>query len=197
MASTFVELANLALSYVTGRDRIAAFTDGSPAADQCVEHYQGAVRAVLAEADWNCSLAYSTLAEVDNPSSLWSKAYALPSALIRAVEIERSHPDQKQIPFKLALAGDASERILLTNQASATLIYIAFPANPVLWPQYMVDAVALELAARIAYPLTREKAVLGTMIDMAARALSRARALDGNDGREAMDADAGWIEARE
>ncbi|MEM6354086.1 MAG: hypothetical protein AAF844_00175 [Pseudomonadota bacterium] len=197
MAQSYVDVANLALSGLTGDEMIVSIDEGSRLANMVNRHLFPAVRSVLQGAPWSAALANLPLVEVAEEHPEWGAGYALPAQFVRPARlIDRSRAESRSPRYRLMLTADGLSRLLFTNLPSPWLEYVVLPQSPVAWPQYLVDAVAAELAARLAYPITKNRGVYNDFRTMAAMALSVARAADGNEQVEVMDAEAPWIDAR-
>ena len=83
--------------------------------------------------------------------------------------------------FKIEnLAGQG--RVLLTDEGTANIIYIARITDPSLFDSMFVDVLTSKLTVDLAYPITNSTTLQAQMQKIYERKLSEARSLDSTEG---------------
>ncbi len=98
--------------------------------------------------------------------------------------------------FNLTYGPQASQRVILTNQEFATLVYVAQTTDPNLWDPLFQDAFQQLLGAKIVMGLTGDKALANMCIAVANQKIIEARKVDGNEGLTINDVTPDWIRTR-
>lgn len=93
-------------------------------------------------------------------------------------------------------AGPFDQRVILTNQEFATLIYVRQVTDPNVWDPLFQDAVVNALGADIVIALSGDKTLANMCIARANRSIEEARKADGNEGLTINDVTPDWIRAR-
>lgn len=88
------------------------------------------------------------------------------------------------------------QRIILTNQEFATLVYVRQVTDPNVWDPLFQDAMSNALGADICMGLTGDKTLANMCIARANRSIEEARKADGNEGLTINDVTPDWIRAR-
>jgi len=78
--------------------------------------------------------------------SPYSQAYAVPADFIRQVNVLDSSCNEIQFVFE--------NSILYTDDATPILVYIYDATDPLYWDPLLIEAVVMQLASKLAYPLT-------------------------------------------
>ncbi len=99
-------------------------------------------------------------------------------------------------PGGTPLDGGTDTKVILTNQANATLAYIRQVINPDVWDVHFQQALVAALAWRLAVPLTGSKELAQLKMSEANSYIAQARATDGNEGLTVNDITPDWIRAR-
>lgn len=98
--------------------------------------------------------------------------------------------------FTLTQGAAANQRVILTNQEFATLVYVRQVTDPNVWDPMFQDAFVNALAANICFSLTGDKGLANMQIGLANRVIEEARKADGNEGLTVNDVTPDWIRAR-
>lgn len=187
MSASKIQICNLALSKLNA-ENIVNVTDDSRSAELCNDFYDSAVDAVLRSYLWNCAKERVTLAALATaPLFDWDYQYELPVDCLRVI---RSEPDQEFV----IEAGK-----LLTDCETCSILYIkridAGAFDPLL-----VECVALDLAAKIAFPLSGNPALTQKMEDSRERKLLEARAVNSIENnvrnQNRIKSNSAWHKAR-
>ena len=104
--------------------------------------------------------------------------YALPTDPYCLRVLEMEHPD-----FIFKIENDAtSGRVLLTDEATAKILYIARVTDPTLFDAMFVETLTSKLAVDLAYAITGSAQLQAQMEKMYQAKLSEARSVDGQEG---------------
>lgn len=101
--------------------------------------------------------------------------------------------------FRLAFAetfGRTSQRVVLTNQASAALVYTKRITDPDVFDPSFREALYCVGAAQLALALQGSKELARMLIEQANAAIQAARQTDGNEGLTVNDLTPDWIRTR-
>ena len=162
-----------------GDDPITSLTDDTVRARLCNAFYTDARDAVLRSHPFNFSITRTTLAQLsDTPAYGYDYQYALPTDpyCLRVLEMEF-----KDYEFKIENVATHG-RVLLTNEGTAKILYIARITDTNLFDAMFVDVLTAKLAVDLAYPVTNSMAVQKQMQDLFQKKLSEARSIDGQEG---------------
>lgn len=98
--------------------------------------------------------------------------------------------------FNLFYGAQASQRVILTNQESATLCYLKQVLDPNQLDPETEQAWVAALGARLAFQLTGDTATANGKINEANAIIMKARTSDGNEGLTVNDVTPDWIRGR-
>jgi hypothetical protein len=162
-----------------GDDPITSLTDDTERARLCNAFYQDSRDLVLRSHPWNFSITRASLAQLsDTPAYGYNYMYALPTDpyCLRVLEMEYAD-------FIFKIENDATNgRVLVTDESTAKILYIARITNPTLFDSMFVETLTSKLAADLAYPITGSVQLQGQMEKMYRDKLSEARSVDGMEG---------------
>lgn len=187
MSVSKVQICNLALSKLNA-ETIVSLEDESRAAELCGDFYDAAVDAVLRSYLWNCAKERVILAALETaPLFDWDYQFQLPTDCVRVI---RSEPD-----VEFVIEGGK----LLTDTETCSILYIkrieAADFDPLL-----VEVVALDLAAKIAFPLSGNAGITQKMEDSRDRKLLEARAVNSIENnvrnQNRIKSNSAWHQAR-
>lgn len=194
--ASLIQIANEALAEIAAGS-IAAFDENSRESAEINRFFGSLLEEVLDWCEWPWARRYVALAAItnDRPAE-WLYAYAKPvdctqAIAVREVEITPgvlplsgpfTLPWQDTAPIRFILEGEK----IYTNAETATLVYSTntIPANEL--PPLVRRAFALELAARIAYPVKKDLKLQDTLIRKAEVARQRAIADEENKNPRLM-----------
>ena len=152
--STAVDVCNIALGHL-GKPTIASFTEGTKEANLCNAQYDMARRMVMTRSPWTFARRTVALAELSTNahSDVWEFAYDVPNGAIKVVRLMEpgQMPNWNAQPQGMYLEAGS----IYCNVASAKLAYIFNNEDPSTWSPEFVEAVALQLAFRMAPNMTR------------------------------------------
>lgn len=157
MATSAVDICNVALSRAGISRVIASLDEASTEAQICRAIYPSALDAVLSAAPWPFATKRAVLTPIaDGARGGYAFAYTLPGDCIAVQEVfggRRLREDQK-IPFQIET--DADLRILLTDREDAEIKYTARVENPLTFHPLFVEALSWYLAEDLAISLAKD-----------------------------------------
>lgn len=167
--------------------------DGSAFAGDCSRWYPQALRSVFEEFDWSFAtrrVKPARLSSIDDELYQWRYGYGLPSDMVRLINVKR--PNQHYcgsefrghdavVEYDIEFNANNSARLLLTDEESPIVTYVAYNENASLYPSYFVQCVTLKLAALLVGPIRRTDSATSASINLLqqyARELSVAKTAD-------------------
>lgn len=198
MASSEVEICNLAIGRTGQSIFINSLTEASQAANVCNVFFKPTRDAVLSAFPWNFATARATLADLGTPPTNWAYRYALPAdcLTVRHLVVDgiREPLAHERIAFEIAEEGDV--RVLYTDCANAELVYTRRITNPNLFSPTFVSALGWLLASEIALPLTSAPGVADRALRMYVTVLGTAQALALNERQGDPERDCAFLTGR-
>lgn len=198
MATTEVEIYNLALSAIGTRARISSPSEETREAQICNLWYPVVRDTALRAAPWACSRVTARLAVSGqrlgtewvegDPEPPWFYRYALP--------VDFLYPRWLDDYSNFVLGSYDNKTMLLTNSEDAILTYTKKQNNPASWDVDLYRAISLGLAAAIAMPLHGKADRANVMIQDANTLLLQARVNAANENMQELDAMPDWLMAR-
>ena len=162
-----------------GDSPITSLTEDTERARLCNEFYAPAIDSVLRSHTWNFAITRATLAKsATTPAFEYAYQYPLPTDpyFLRVLKMEFDDYE-----FKIEnLAGQG--RVLLTDEGTANIIYIAKVTDPTLFDSMFVDVLTQKLAVDLAYPITNSTTLQAQMQKVYEKKLSDARSIDSIEG---------------
>ena len=164
-----VTIANFALARIRSANFIEDLGESSTEAQICKIHYELARDLLLGAAAWPFAVRRAVLNQTGTPPPEWAYSYAIPRDCLRLLRIadnRRRTPADERIAYAIENNG-ADDRVLLTDQQEATLIYVARIENVNLFAADFVEALSWRLAAFIASPLSASEELQKTALETA------------------------------
>lgn len=193
-----VDLCNRALSGLGARSTISNLTEGSAESVQCALHYGPSRDELLRLHLWSFARRQKILALLaaaagtpENPSgtgpvplSPWRYQYQPPTNCLRIRQIYQPVTGGAKIAY--ALSGDEDSAgnpidVILTDQPQAVLIYTARISAVDVFPPDFQAALVATLAAKLAIPLTGDKASASYFAKVAQDTILTSRSIDGSE----------------
>jgi hypothetical protein len=151
-----IRIANLALQRIGVSQPIATLEEPSTEARVVRQSWDHLRDVTLQEFAWPFATTVQTLALVPEVRSPWRYAYRLPADCLFPLHLQQPIASWMvhgtRVPFQVEAS--AAGPILVTDEASASLRYLARLLNPLDWPMWFHDLMAWVLASEIAMPLT-------------------------------------------
>lgn len=156
MASSKLDIWNLALSRIGHSELVANPDEGSLASDLCGLHYDQCLDYVLEDFPWRFAKRRSTLAIIaGTPPLAWGYQYAIPADCLRiralTNPLTRTPLAEAKIPFERAT--DGTSNLLYTDLPDAELIYTMRITDVSRFDSSFVSALTYYLASELAIPL--------------------------------------------
>jgi len=162
-----------------GDDPITSLTDDTERARLCNAFYADARDACLRSHPWNFAITRASLTQLSStPSYGFDYQYALPTDPYCLRVLSMEFEDYIFKVENLATEG----RVLLTNEDTAKILYIAKITDTALFDSMFVDALTAKLAANLAYPVTNSVTLQTQMVKIYEGKMSEARSIDGQEG---------------
>ena len=162
-----------------GDSPITSLTDDTERARLCNAFYPDARDHVLRAHPWNFAITRASLAKLsDTPAYGFSYMFALPTDpyCLRVLEMEYAD-------YIFKIENDATNgRVLLTDEGTAKILYIARITDPTLFDAMFVETLTSKLAVDLSYAITGSQQVQAQMEKMYQAKLSEARSVDGQEG---------------
>jgi len=153
-----VGICNLALGHLGNRANVSAINppDASVEAERCAEFYPIARDGLLERHAWRFATRRAVLAEVENTTTSWALAYALPGGCVRplAVLFPESTDDTDAQDYTIETDDEGAE-VLYTNVEQATLKFIVRVEDANKFTPLFVSALARLLASYLAGPILK------------------------------------------
>lgn len=199
MALTEVDIWNQALGELGSTKLITSEDEASVEARAFNAIYLTAREAMLERHEWRfatkISLALPKIA-TDNPDPRFDFWYKIPADCIKPREVWDSATTKRPtepIPF-VAFLDDAQGRVFATDLDGPCLVYTKDVTDPAMFSAGFQDVLSVDLAERVALPITKKIAVKqGMLRKLQARMIT---AMAGEGGIEPPPEDASWIAAR-
>lgn len=185
MATSLVDLASIALTHI-GDQAITALTEDSDRARAMNRVLISALDAKIREHSWNCFQLRATLIEVsETPAYDFAHQYQLPQDPL-CLDVLETNLDTNE-PWRIEsfqnAAATATYRVLLTDATSVSILYLARITDPTRWDALFADAMAMELAWRVCYALTRNATLTDVLARQCQATWAKAKSRDGQESR--------------
>lgn len=195
-----IDICNTALRHVGIRAGIGSLSEQSEEARVIRLVYDQVLERTLEKVDWGFARRRATLTLLETqPNIFWAFRYELPvdCAVPRQIQpFVRNPSNEDLIPWEIESATDPTKRTLLTDVASATLIYTRRDVPPGAYPQHFIHALAWVLADEIAMPLTAKAEVAQLASQGARLAVLEGGAMAMNKGQPDLPQDSEFVRAR-
>lgn len=174
---TMTDIFNRALGFI-GHDR--TITEGETSSAEyvrCYREWDGSRLAVLSAHPWNFLLEATPITEgaetTDDVTDELAFEYDRPTDVIRIIQVtDGSH---RRIEYRVA-GGK-----IYTSHEEIIIEYMEDEEDPDNWPHFIQDAVAAELASRIALPMTANAKMVEAMKGLAMKYLSDGKLQDARE----------------
>lgn len=192
-------IANMALSAVGARARIASLDEASQEARVCAAWYVTARDEALRDFPWSFANMRAVLVEHDDdPVDDWTYRYALPGDFLSVRHLLAVGSGTNPQPFEMVLSADGSEKTICCNlePGNAVLAYTRKSEDPELYDSEFLSMFALKLATLVCVPITGDEKRQLALARAYIGALSAAKAITKQEARPTSVPDADWITAR-
>lgn len=188
MPDSQVQLANAALQLV-GAAAIAALEEDTEQARLINRCYVPLLDARLRDGDWNFAVRRVALAQLATaPAYGYSYQYQLPQDPYCLRVLDTNLDDDEPYEIETVVVdsdgGSATYRVILSNQGSVSIRYLARITDPTLMDPLFAHAFKYDLAFEVAYPISRNAQLQANLAEERKSAWQRARSRDGQEGRK-------------
>tara|TARA_R110002096_G_scaffold58166_2_gene146820 strand:- start:1351 stop:1941 length:591 start_codon:yes stop_codon:yes gene_type:complete len=191
-----VQIAKLALQHIGDRFDISDLTESTPEAEQVNLIFVDTRDALLRQHPWNFAKKYATPAALTaTVPGNWDYAYIYPTDAVRVLGVIDPLETGVAIKFEVA-RNENNAKVILTDQVDAEFYYTAKITDSTQFDPEFTMALSYKLAAKLAMPLTGERAIAGDMDTLATNTINSAWETDSNEGIEEDLPEAPWIQAR-
>lgn len=202
-----VQICNMALDRL-GLNPIQSLDDQTREARCCKRNYELQRDSLLRKHDWGFAKSESQLALLTTTYSGWDYAYAYPGDCLKPREIfnaqDASRLDSTEvsttskIPIKFEVrANDAgSNKVILTDEDDAILIYTAKITNANAFDTQFVESLVVKMAAVMAYPLKRDRSMQKELMQEFLMLVGSAQASDAEESENDENDSGSFVRAR-
>jgi hypothetical protein len=183
MATTFVEIANRAITFLGGAT-ITALTDDTKEGRACNRLYEQTRDQCLRDYPWNFAIKRVQIAaNTISPVFEYTNAFDWPSDCLRIIEVDTTE--------EWAVEG---RQIVSDASAPLDVVYLHQVTDANLFDALFIEAYALRLAADIAYDITASQTVAQNAETKYMAKLQQARLVDAQESLPASELS--WLEVR-
>ena len=194
-----ITIYNLALTRLGHNEFVETASDTTTAAKVCRLHYEPTRRAVLEAHPWNFAVKRAELAALtDAPNHEFDYAFALPADFLRIVRtsLEADGYTDAEYRIETMVSGGDTIRVLVTNDETLSIEYLADVTDPNLVSATFADLMAARLAAEISMSITDTMSASQALWQIYESKLREARTTDAQQGTPREHFADQWITAR-
>ena len=185
LTTTETSISNSALIKI-GADRINSLTETNRRAQLCNEQYSKVRDEVLRSHPWNFAITRAEFTQLSStPAFGYTYEYSIPSDCLRILELHDSTIEWKQEGNKV-----------LSDSATIKARYLKRVTAPAEYDSLFVEALALRLAADLAYSLVQSSTLSQNLLVEYEKHMALARSIDAQEGTAPDLTDDSFIEAR-
>ena len=165
--SSVEAICNAALAQIGYPESIAQIREGTRHARVAIRLYGQTRDALLKSRSWQFAQRQAVLSTTGFVVAPWTFQYALPADYLMARNVlptPVSAPDLNPTPILFTIYNDARatpSQVLLTNQATPTLLYTAQITDPTQWEPGFMEALIAALAAKFVPALADARMMQG------------------------------------
>jgi hypothetical protein len=183
VATTFVEIANRAITFLGGTT-ITALTDDTKEGRAVLRLYEQTRDQLLRDHPWNFAIKRVQIsASTTSPVFEYTSAFAWPADCLRIIDVDTAEEWAVEGRF---IVSDAS--------APLNVVYIHQVTDPNLFDAKFIETYSLRLAADIAYDITASQTVSQNAETKFSTVLQEARLIDAQESLSASEQS--WLDAR-
>jgi hypothetical protein len=193
-----IQIVNMALHQL-GTARITSMSDDSDEARVATDIWDICRDSVLVDHNWNFATRRATLAELSTtPDFGYDHQFVLPTDCLRVLGMPGADSiAEYKYRVETVLVGAQQYRVLLTDETTCEIEYIAKITDTTLFHPKFVDALAARLASEMAMKITESRNKEKLAWEKYKMILVDARGVDAMEGTpEVIEAEE-WLDARE
>ena len=193
MSTGVVAICNSALLKI-GEERISSLSENNKRAKICNEQYEKIRDEVLRSHPWNFAIKRVQLAQLTTtPIFGFDYQYELPSDCLRVLRaIAGDSTLQRSADIRHQIEGN----YLLANETSVKIQYIAKITDTTYYDSNFIEALALKIAADIAYPLVQSITLKQELLEEYREHVQHSRTYSGQEGTPQDFIEDYWLNAR-
>jgi hypothetical protein len=216
VASSVVEICNLALSHAGAGGPIASLSEGSNEARECSLHYATCRDTLLRAHAWGFAQRVADLADTGSAVDGWAYQYQYPADALAIHHVRAGGYDATRmvwadgtlpatlgtavlyppVPFSVGVTADGTGRTVLTDAYQAVASYTAAVTIVGLFDPIFSDALAFLLASRIIPRLTARADSQRACYQLYQATLLAAQTRDAREAAPPAAPEPDWIRAR-
>lgn len=216
MASSEVEIANLALSHAGAGGPIASLAEASVEARECLLHYASCRDLLLRSHPWNFAQRQAALADLGTTVEGWAYEYQWPADCLQIHHIRAGGYDSSAliwanetmpaslgttvlyppVPYAIGVTTDGTGRTIQCDAYQAYASYTASVTIVTLFDPLFCDALSYLLASRVIPRLTGQRSARGDCTQLYQQTLQAAMVRDANEARPTAIPEPDWVRAR-
>lgn len=181
------DIVNQALELTAQQVRVTSLTDGTPAAIAANVIYIPTVSLMLRvmEPDFSRTLAVLTDTGVPTPPDPWNYQYLYPADCLRVLQVRPARgtydpntPGVVRWMIETSIIATIPTKVVLTNQISASAIYVTNTVTEDMWDFAFMNAVVRRLANPLAMALAGRPDFAKELLEESSRAAAFADGAD-------------------
>ena len=190
------QIAKLALQHIGDRYDITDLSEESVEAEQVNLIFDDTRDWLLRQFPWNFATSYATPAALTGtvPNN-FDYMYTYMTDAVRVLRVVDPLGLDTKIPFEVA-RNSSDIKVILTDQSDAEFRYTKRINDTSQFDPEFTMGLSYALAAKLAMPLTGDRAIMSDMATLARSVINSAWATDANEGKTDEAPDADWIKAR-
>lgn len=194
--ATEAGICNSGLSKL-GNNRIISLTEGTPAANLCLEQYDKLRDDLLRGHPWNFAASRVKLAQLSStPEFGYEFQYALPSDWMRTISLHPADSRFSEITDFVTESTAAEGRVLRTDWPDVYIRYVRKLEDPNVMDAAFREALAWRIAVELSIPLAKSAALRERMERGFDDALATAKSIDGQDDPPQRVPEGSWVTDR-
>lgn len=188
--ASIVGICNSALIKL-GASTVMSLTDGSRNATLCHEQFDKLRDGLLRAHNWNFAIARTALAQLAAaPAFGFAYAYQLPADWLRTLTVHGDAAGRDAPVYR------TEGRTLASDAPALYLRYVRRVEDPNDMDASFREALAWQIAADLAIPITQSSTTFGEMRDGLRASLTRARSVDAFEDFPDETPESAWIRGR-
>jgi len=200
MATSVVQIWNMALGFLKNTNSVQAENENSLEAKQCRIYYDTALGVVLRGHLWGFAKKQSTLALTGTPPTGWKFQYIYPTDAIKVGRIFNPADPQglcfPKVDFEVAQNPNGNGKVIWTNLKEAQLIYGIEVTDTGQWTPDFDYALALFLGVQLALSLANNAQRSGDLLNLYFAFVNTAQVNSTREGTKNVNLEASQISAR-
>lgn len=200
MATSKLQIWNMALGYLKNQNSVEDENENSLAAKQCRIYYDSVIGRVLRGHLWGFAKKRQSLALTGTAPTGWAFQYSYPTDCILTDHLYNPLDPQDltldRLDFEIAKNPDTAGKVIWTDQGEAILIYGINVIDTTLWTPDFDTAAALLLGHNLALSLANNRQRSSDLRGLYFEVINEAQKSNTREGTKNVDHGATWTEDR-